>query len=353
MENVPRQDGKDVLLRVDNLGVVFETDAGELMAAGNVSFDIRRGEVVGLVGESGCGKSVTAQSILRLIPSPPGRIVSGRIVFDGEDLRKLPAHSLRAIRGQRISMIFQEPMTALSPLHRIGRQLVEAQRIHQNISRRDAWKNGEFWLNRVGIPDAAARMFCYPFELSGGMRQRVMIAMALMLHPDLIIADEPTTALDVTIQAQILDLMLEMKEQDTSLLLITHDMGVIWEVCDTVNVMYTSRIVERGSVRQVYENPLHPYTKALLTSMPALAGTADRLPAIKGQVPSLLKLPDGCNFADRCPYVLERCRREEPDLFRFADNRRSACFVSERWAAKKETAGLTDEPSQEKLRAQE
>ena len=326
-------DPAEPLLAVRDLSVVFDTDSGPLTAVDGVSFAISRGEVLGLVGESGCGKSVTALSILRLVPSPPGRFQSGQVRFAGHDLLRLPAAELRLIRGDAISMIFQEPMTALSPLHRVGRQLVETMLLHREMSHREARQHSEAWLDRVGIPDPASSMQAYPFELSGGMRQRVMIAMALLLEPALIIADEPTTALDVTIQAQILDLMLEMRQDDNSLLLITHDMGVIWDVCDRVLVMYAARIVEQGPIRAVFEQPLHPYTQALLQSMPALAARSERLPSIKGQVPSLLHLPAGCSFAERCPHAFARCRHENPVLQPFAGGRQSACFLSEQWEA--------------------
>ena len=318
------------LLQVQDLRVTFDTEEGLLTAVDSVSFVINPGEVLGMVGESGCGKSVTALSILRLIPSPPGRIANGRILLEGANLLEMPIRKLREVRGNRISMIFQEPMTALSPLHRVGKQLVEAQRLHADIRHKEAWRIGEEWLRKVGIPEAGERMLAYPFELSGGMRQRVMIAMALMLEPKLIIADEPTTALDVTIQAQILDLMLDMKKDDTSLLLITHDMGVVWDVCDRVVVMYASRIVEEGPVRDVFSNPLHPYTQGLLKSMPVLAGEGKRLPSIDGQVPSLLHLPSGCNFAGRCPHATNKCRNEEPALSNLPNGRKSACFYANR-----------------------
>jgi len=321
------------LLQVQDLQVTFDTEEGLLTAVDRVSFEIHPGEVLGMVGESGCGKSVTALSILRLIPSPSGRIAKGRILLEGNDLLELPIRELRELRGNVISMIFQEPMTALSPLHRVGKQLVEAQQLHADIPRKEAWKIGEEWLRKVGIPEPGDRMFAYPFELSGGMRQRVMIAMALMLDPSLIIADEPTTALDVTIQAQILDLMLDMKQDDTSVLLITHDMGVVWDVCDRVVVMYASRIVEEGPVREVFSNPLHPYTQGLLKSMPVLAVEGERLPSIDGQVPSLLHLPPGCNFAGRCPHATDRCRNEEPSLNALPNGRKSACFYADRWVA--------------------
>ncbi len=319
------------LLDIRDLTVQFDTDDGVVTAVDRVSLRIDRGEVLGLVGESGCGKSVTALSVLRLVPSPPGQITRGTISLDGRDLLTLPLSELRHVRGRSISMIFQEPMTALSPLHRVGRQLVEAVRLHRSLPRQEAWNLSAEWLTKVGIPDARQRMRSYPFELSGGMRQRVMIAMALILDPSLVIADEPTTALDVTIQAQILDLMLDMKSADTSLLFITHDMGVVWEICDRVAVMYAGQIVEQGMVRDVFLDPLHPYTRALLDSMPIKAEDNSRLPSIDGQVPSLLALPKGCRFANRCPHATARCREHAPLLRAFAGGRQSACFISEQW----------------------
>jgi peptide/nickel transport system ATP-binding protein/oligopeptide transport system ATP-binding protein len=315
------------LLSVEDLSVVFDTDDGELTAVNDVSFAVDRGEVVGLVGESGCGKSVTSMSIPRLVPSPPGRVTKGAVRFLGRDLLTLPIPEMRRIRGAEIGVIFQEPMTALSPLHRVGKQLVEAIQLHGNVPRHEAWQRGIEWLEKVGIPGPAERMVAYPFELSGGMRQRVMIAMAMILGPRLIIADEPTTALDVTIQAQILELMLEMKGAETGLLLITHDMGVIWEMCDRVLVMYASRLVEEAATKAIFEQPLHPYTEALLKSMPSLSPSQGRLPAIPGQVPSLLDLPKGCSFADRCPYAMDRCRVERPPFVPVAEGRRCACFL--------------------------
>jgi len=316
------------LLDIKNLSVSFATDEGRVAAVNNVSLQIGKGEVVGLVGESGCGKSVTAMSVLRLIPSPPGRIDNGSILFQGRDLTQLTPDELRAVRGNAISMIFQEPMTALSPLHRIGAQLVEGLRLHQELKRGDAWQIAESWLEKVGIPDAAERMYAYPHELSGGMRQRVMIAMALMLDPALIIADEPTTALDVTIQAQVFDLIREMRSQDTSMLLITHDMGVIWEMCTRVAVMYASEIVETGSVEQVFNDPIHPYTKALLAVIPGKAEPGSALPAIPGQVASPLAYPKGCHFRKRCRYAFEHCKREHPPLYNHG-GRTVRCFLAE------------------------
>ncbi len=315
------------LLEVKNLTVRFHTDEGDLTAVNDVSFDIKKGEILGLVGESGCGKSITAMSMLRLIPTPAGIIENGQILFDNKDLLSLGFDELNKIRGEEISMIFQEPMTALSPLHRVGKQLVEMLILHRDISKKDAWKIGKEWLGKVGIPDPEKRMYAYPFELSGGMRQRVMIAMALLLNPQLIIADEPTTALDVTIQAQIFDLMEEMTGDDTSLLLITHDMGVIWEMCDRVLVMYASNIVEEGTVKDVFNNPAHPYTKALLNSMPSISKHTDRLNAVEGQVPSPMNFPKGCHFCDRCTSSFNRCNSQKPSLEKISDHQKVACFL--------------------------
>ena len=264
-------------------------------------------------------------SIPRLIPQPPGHIVSGEILLDGVDLLKLPIAEMRNVRGRDIGVIFQEPMTALSPLHRIGDQLAEVVELHEHVSKHDLYARCLDWLKKVGIPDAEKRMEAFPFELSGGMRQRVMIAMALIMQPKLIIADEPTTALDVTIQAQILDLLKGIKAKDSSLLLITHDMGVIWEMCDEMVVMYASRVVESGPVKELFKEPRHPYTEGLLKSIPGLAGHTERLPHIPGQVPSLMHLPKGCSFADRCPYATARCREEQPEL-NTDGKRRLACF---------------------------
>ena len=317
----------DTRLDIRNLGIMFDTDEGPLTAADAVSFAIGAGEVVGLVGESGCGKSVTALGLLRLIPMPPGRIVSGEVRFEGRDLLRLPASELRAVRGRRISMIFQEPTAALSPLHRVGAQLVETLQLHTALDNRAAWNTSVEWLERVGIPNAPERMRAYPFELSGGMLQRVMIAMALMLEPSLVIADEPTTALDVTIQAQVLEQLRALRGRDTSLLLITHDLGVVWEMCDRVVVMYAARVVEEGPRRALFEAPAHPYTRALLESALSLAPGTRRLTPIEGTVPSPLAFPAGCRFADRCPQVLDRCRREQPPLYELGNGRRAACFL--------------------------
>ena len=316
------------LLEVRDLAVEFTTEGGIARAVDGLSFEIRPGEVLGVVGESGCGKSVTAMSLLRLIPSPPGRIASGSVLFQGRDLLQLPLTELRKVRGRQVSMIFQDPMQSLSPLHRIGAQLVETVLLHRAVSPQEAWTLSRDWLAKVGIPDPDQRMQSYPFELSGGMRQRVVIAMALMLEPDLVIADEPTTALDVTIQAQVFDLMRAMRGDKTSLLLITHDMGVIWEMCDRVMVMYASRIVETGTVRQVFQNPRHPYTQGLLRSMPRVKQQGARLASIAGSVPPPTAYPVGCHFADRCPRVTDACRKAKPALQEVGEGQSAACIFA-------------------------
>ena len=316
------------LIQIRNLSVAFDTDDGSLTAVDDLSLDLRRGEALGLVGESGCGKSVTALALMRLIPAPPGRIASGTIAFDGVDLLALPPAEMRARRGRRMAMIFQEPMNALSPLHRAGDQLAEAVRFHEPIPRRAARARAREWLARVGIPDPDRALDAYPHQLSGGMRQRVMIAMALMLHPDLVIADEPTTALDVTIQAQILDLLRAMRARDTAVLFITHDLGVVWEMCDRVAVMYAARLVEEGPRRAVFESPRHPYTRGLLRSVLSLTRGDATLNAIDGQVPSALRFPPGCRFAPRCPFAQPRCVAAIPPLEETGEAHRAACI---RW----------------------
>jgi oligopeptide/dipeptide ABC transporter ATP-binding protein len=282
-----------------------------------VSFDIFPGEVLGLVGESGSGKSVTALSILRLIPDPPGKIVDGSILFKDRDLLKLSWDEIRALRGKEISMIFQEPMTSLNPVFTIGMQLMEAVLTHERVSRAEAFKRSVAMLELVGIPDPPSRMSDYPQQFSGGMRQRVMIAMALACNPSLLIADEPTTALDVTIQAQILELMLRIKDerQGAAILLITHNLAVVAETCQRVIVMYGGKIQEVAPVKELFKNPLHPYTRGLLASLPAVDGERrERLPAIPGNVPSILDLPKGCKFETRCSERFDRCVMEEPRL---------------------------------------
>ncbi len=318
----------DPLLKLDALTVSFTVDEGTFKAVDRVSFQVASGEIVGLVGESGCGKSVTALSILRLIPSPPGSIDSGRILFKGEDLLRVDAERMRALRGNAISMIFQEPMAALSPLHCIGDQLVEAILLHRNMGKQAARELAETALHRVGLPDVRQKMQAYPFQLSGGMQQRVMIAMAMLLNPDLVIADEPTTALDVTVQAQIFEEMEKMRKEKTAVLLITHDMGVIWEACDRVVVMYASRVVEEAHRKTLFQTPAHPYTQALLASIPKAMGPKGRLQAIPGQVPSPMHFPSGCHFRDRCARAHGRCRKETPELTELGSGHRAACFLA-------------------------
>jgi peptide/nickel transport system ATP-binding protein/oligopeptide transport system ATP-binding protein len=320
----------DNLLNVRNLNVSFHTDDGVFKAVDDVSLQVKRGEIVGLVGESGCGKSVTSLSILRLIPSPPGNIDSGQVLFNGRDLLELDTVELQRIRGKAISMIFQEPLSALSPLQRIGQQLIETLRLHNDITKKEAWALAENWLEKVRIPHAKERMFAYPFQLSGGMQQRVMIAMAMMLEPEMIIADEPTTALDVTIQAKIFSLIREMRQEKTSILLITHDMGVIWEMCDRVIVMYASRIAETANKEDIFVKPAHPYTRGLLNSIPKLNGNSKRLDAIPGQVPSPFNYPSGCHFRDRCPHAFDKCVQEIPPLMNVGSEHQAACWIADR-----------------------
>ena len=315
------------LMTVRDLSVSFSSDAGRFKAVDNVSFYIEKGENVGLVGESGCGKSVTALSIPRLIASPQGTIESGEIWFDGCDIMSMTSEQLQDIRGRAISMIFQEPLSALSPLHRIGRQMVETLLLHRKMPKKKAWQFAEQWLSKVGIPDAAEQMFAYPFQLSGGMQQRIMIAMALMLAPNLIIADEPTTALDVTTQAQVFELIKAMKQKHTSMLLITHDMGVVWEMCERILVMYASRIVESGSREDIFSNPKHPYTIGLLNAIPKLAGGRTELKDIPGQVPSPFDYPKGCHFEQRCAFSTEKCITEKPPFYDCGNGHQAACFL--------------------------
>jgi len=322
---------EDVLLQVKDLHTYFRTDEGLAKAVDGVDFEIRRGETVGLVGESGCGKSVTALSIMRLIPEPPGRIVAGRILLEDLDLVRLSETEMRRVRGNAISMIFQEPMTSLNPIHRVGNQIAEAIRLHQDLGWGRARQRAVEMLVKVGIPDPERRAREYPYQLSGGMRQRVMIAMALSCNPKLIIADEPTTALDVTIQAQILRLMNQLKEDSgASVLLITHDLGVIAETAARVAVMYAGRIVEWAEAADLFIEPKHPYTLALLASIPKMDRPVPQdkmLKAIPGIVPSLYGLPPGCSFQDRCERVFERCSIEEPPLFEAGAGHLVRCWL--------------------------
>ncbi|NDH63771.1 MAG: ABC transporter ATP-binding protein [Alphaproteobacteria bacterium] len=325
------------ILQVDNLQTHFFTAVGTVRAVDGVSYDLKSGETLGVVGESGCGKSVSALSILRLVANPPGRIVGGAIRFEGRNLLELAEPEMERIRGNEISMIFQEPMTSLNPLFTIGRQVSEAIALHQGLSRKEAMARAVEMLRRVYIPEPERRVHAYPHQMSGGMRQRVMIAMALSCNPKVLIADEPTTALDVTIQAQILDLMRELQETyGTAIVLITHDMGVVAENADRVVVMYAGRKVEEAPAAQLFDNPGHPYTRGLLGSIPHLDtaarsdGTRARLNEIKGMVPSLFDLPPGCSFAPRCGFATDRCRGEAPVLAEQRPGHWVACWHADR-----------------------
>ena len=323
------------VLQMEDLQTHFFTPVGVVRAVDGVSYDLKSGETLGVVGESGCGKSVSALSILRLVANPPGRIVGGAIRFEGRNLLDLSEAEMEKVRGNEISMIFQEPMTSLNPLYTVGGQIAEAVALHQELSRKDAWDRAVEMLRRVYIPEPEKRAHAYPHQLSGGMRQRVMIAMALSCNPKVLIADEPTTALDVTIQAQILDLMRELQETTgTAIILITHDMGVVAENADRVVVMYAGRKVEEATVDDLFEAPLHPYTAGLIgaTPMPGAARAA-RLADIPGMVPPLNALPAGCAFAPRCPRVMDRCRKERPALTEPRPGRLVACFAAEQDAA--------------------
>ena len=316
------------LLEVNNLTTHFFTQDGVVKAVDGITYDLEEGEVLGVVGESGCGKSVHALSIMRLVPSPPGRTVAGEVVFEGEDLLKMDDAEMRNIRGNRIAMVFQEPMTSLNPVLTIGRQLTETLELHQGMSKQQARTRAAELLSTVGIPDADRRLVDYPHQFSGGMRQRVMIAMALSCNPKLIIADEPTTALDVTIQAQILELMQDLaRDFGTAMIIITHNLGVVARYADNVNVMYAGKIIETGSAEEIYHNPRHPYTLALLNSVPRLdASERVKLDAIEGLPPDLVNLPEGCSFAPRCKYIYERCVEETPVLEMANEGHTSACW---------------------------
>lgn len=339
----------DVLLNIEALRAGFQTADGFLRAVDGVSFEIRRGEVLGLVGESGCGKTVLALSLLRLLPRPPAVIEAGRALFGGRDLLAMPIGELQQIRGGRIGMIFQEPMTALSPLHRIGDQLAEAARLHRQMGSDEARTLGLEWLRRVGLPDPDQRMRDYPHQLSGGMRQRVMLAMTMLPEPELIIADEPTTALDVTIQAQIFELLLRVRGGDTAVLLITHDMGVVWDVCDRVHVMYAARLAEKGSREAVFNRPAHPYTRGLLGAVPRLHRRAERLPDIPGQLPSLANPPPGCRFAPRCPRARPVCRERVPRMRATAEDHEVACWDGIWEQAESRASGWELQPEREQM----
>jgi oligopeptide/dipeptide ABC transporter ATP-binding protein len=319
------------LLEVHNLKTYFYTEDGVVKAVDGVSISVSRGEILGLVGESGCGKSVTSLSIMRLISSP-GKVVDGEILFDGRNLLQLSESEMVKMRGNRISMIFQQPQSSLNPVFKVGDQVAEVLQIHQHLSKAEAWNKAVELLRQVGIPDAEKRARAYPHEISGGQAQRVMIAMALALNPQLLIADEPTTALDVTIQAQILDLMRNLRtNMDTAVILITHDLGVIAEMADRVAVMYAGRIVEQSTINDLFKHPLHPYTQGLIASIPILGTVKDVLEVIPGNVPNLVNLPPGCKFASRCramtEYDLSICNQVEPQLLELSSGHLARCWL--------------------------
>jgi oligopeptide/dipeptide ABC transporter ATP-binding protein len=325
---------QELLLDIRGLRTQFFTDDGLARAVDGVSYSLEKGETVGVVGESGCGKSVTALSVLRLIPDPPGKIVDGEIIFEGTDLLGLSSAEMRRIRGNDISMIFQEPMTSLNPVFTIGNQITEAVRLHQGLNKKQALDKAIEALRLVGIPVPERRVHEYPHQLSGGMRQRAMIAMALSCNPKVLIADEPTTALDVTIEAQILDLMRTLQDElGTAIIMITHDLGVIADIARKVVVMYAGKVVEQAPVERIFASPNHPYTQGLLRSLPRVdkdaSGAKQRLQEIPGIVPSLLNLPTGCKFASRCPSVMPQCKEQEPTLEQVASDHYSACWLNQ------------------------
>jgi oligopeptide/dipeptide ABC transporter ATP-binding protein len=309
---------QEPLLQIQNLTTEFRTDLGVVRAVDGLTLNVPARETIGIVGESGCGKSTIGLSIMRLISDPPGKISSGQILFEGRDLLQLGRREMRGIRGNRISMIFQEPMTSLNPVRRVGDAISEVIALHLKLSRKDAWDKAIEALDRVRIPSPSIRVNDFPHQMSGGMRQRIMIALAISCNPTLIIADEPTTALDVTIQAQILSLLNQIKEElGTSVALVTHNLGVIAENAQQVAVMYAGKLIERADTKNLFDHPLHPYTQGLMASVPRLdkgRQSGGRLKMIPGAVPNLLNLPPGCKFAERCPQTVERCRTEEPDL---------------------------------------
>ena len=316
----------DILLDIRDLSVVYATEDGVVRALNKATLQLHKGETLGLVGETGAGKTTLARGIMRLVPQPPGKITSGEVIYDGTDLLKLPEREMRQLRGRQISMIFQDPMTSLNPVMTVGHQIQEVITTHHpHLSKDEARKQAEEMLEMVGI--SASRYDDYPHQFSGGMKQRVVIAIALACNPQLLIADEPTTALDVTIQAQVLEMIHDLKRKNnTAMLLITHDLGVVAQNCDSVAIIYAGEVVEYGTLRQVYKQILHPYTEGLFNSVPSLETTAKRLAAIDGMMPDPTALPEGCNFADRCKYATERCRKEEPALVEMSDGHKVRCF---------------------------
>ncbi len=320
---------QEKLLEVDSLRTeFFSSKKSSVTAVDKISFNLYKGEILGLVGESGCGKSVTALSVMRLLKDTPGKTTHGRVVFDGKDLVSLPEAEVRKIRGGDMSMIFQEPMSALNPSMRIDRQMIETIRLHMDMNKQQAREHARQMLAKVGIPDPDATLKSYAYQLSGGMSQRVMIAMALSCNPKLLIADEPTTALDVTIQAQILDLMSKLQKEDgSSIIMITHDLGVVAEMCTRVIVMYAGKIVEEAPVEKLFANPAHPYTQGLIASVPKLGSGVKVLPSIPGSVPDLASMPKGCRFAPRCKYATDKCREQEPELLTVSEGQKCRCWL--------------------------
>ena len=323
------------LLEVKNLKTHFFTMEGVVKAVDGVSYELNEGETLGLVGESGCGKSVSALSVMRLIPDPPGKIIDGEILLDGEDILKIDMEGMREVRGAKIAMVFQEPMTSLNPVLTVERQITETLQLHMGMSKLESQRESVNLLTRVGIPDPEMRIKQYPHQFSGGMRQRVMIAMALSCNPRLIIADEPTTALDVTIQAQILDLMKSLTtELGVALIVITHNLGVVARYADRVNIMYAGKVIERGEAREIYANPRHPYTVGLLRSVPRLdLPRRAKLDPIEGQPPDLINLPPGCAFRERCRWAVDKCATDTPELVETSDGHLSACFRADELGA--------------------
>lgn len=319
------------ILEIKNLHTYFYTDSGVIKSVDGVDIELREGTTLGIVGESGSGKSVTALSVMGLLMGTTGKVAEGEILFEGRDLTKLDDEERRKMRGEKISIIFQEPMTSLNPVMKIGDQITECILMHNNISKQEAWDKAVEMLKLTGVPRVERMMKEYPFQLSGGQRQRVMIAMALVCKPKILIADEPTTALDVTIQAQILDLMENLKQKTgTSILFITHDLGVVAEVCDDVVVMYSGRVVEKGDVRSIFASPSHPYTKGLLASIPKLGECAEELESIPGNVPNPKYMPQGCKFAPRCSCAFDKCREEEPGFYDVGEGHMSRCWLCEK-----------------------
>ena len=320
----------DIILEVNNLSVEFHTVEGVVPAISGLSYQLHKGEKLGIVGESGSGKSVSSLAVMGLIPDPPGKITGGSILYNGRDLIKCSEKEMEHIRGNEISMIFQEPMTSLNPIHRCGKQIAESLELHRGMNKKEALAEAVDLMRSVGIANPEARAREYPHQMSGGMRQRVMIAMALACQPQILIADEPTTALDVTIQAQILDLIDDLnRDMGMGVLFITHDLGVVSELCDTIIVMYTGRIVEKADARSLFSDPKHPYTQGLLNAIPGIDPEKKPLMTIPGMVPNPLEMPSGCTFAPRCPYADERCRKEAPPLFDLGEGRCVRCWREE------------------------